>query len=159
MTQTSAPGYSVAGQADNAGYAGDVDASEAWEALKSDPRAVLVDVRTTAEWNFVGVPDLSGIGKEAVLVQWQVFPGMEVNTRFVDEVRSSVEKTAEDSSAPIYFLCRSGARSKAAAIALTRAGHGPCYNISNGFEGPHDGARHRGTVEGWKAAGLPWIQG
>ncbi len=155
MTQTSAPGFSVAGQANSAGYAGDVDAKTAWNALQSDPKAVLVDVRTQAEWNFVGVPDLGEIGKQAVLAQWQVFPTMEVNSRFVDEVKAATP----DPSAPIYFLCRSGARSKAAAIALTKAGYTACYNVSGGFEGPHDADRHRGAVDGWKALGLPWMQG
>lgn len=155
MSETSAPGFSVAGQASGAGYAGDVDATKAWEALKSDSGAILVDVRTQVEWNFVGIPDLSGIGKEPVLVQWQTFPAMEVNPSFVDEVRSAVP----DPATPVYFLCRSGARSKAAAIALTRAGYASCYNIGGGFEGPHDSERHRGTVDGWKALGLPWVQG
>ena len=155
MTQTSAPGFSVAGQANSAGYAGDVDAETAWKALESDPKAVLVDVRTQAEWNFVGVPDLAEIGKQAVLAQWQVFPTMAVNPGFVADVRAA----SPDPSAPIYFLCRSGARSKSAAMALTAEGYTACFNISNGFEGPHDGDRHRGTVDGWKARGLPWMQG
>lgn len=155
MSQPSAPGFTAAGQARSAGYAGDVDAKAAWEALKSNPGAVLVDVRTQAEWNFVGVPDLSECGKEAALVQWQVFPTMETNPHFVEDVRN----VAADPSAPVYFLCRSGARSKAAAIALTQAGYTSCYNISGGFEGPQDAERHRGTVDGWKALGLPWMQG
>ena len=155
MTQTSAPGVVAAGQATSADYAGDVDATEAWEKLKADPAAVLVDVRTQAEWNFVGVPDLAEAGKEAVLVEWQVFPTMGVNPNFVSTVRDAVP----DSDAPIYFLCRSGARSKSAAIALTREGYAHCYNISAGFEGPHDAGRHRGTTDGWKARGLPWMQG
>jgi rhodanese-related sulfurtransferase len=59
----------------------------------------------------------------------------------------------------VLLLCRSGARSRAAAIALTAAGYGPCYNVSEGFEGDRDGAAHRGSVGGWKVAGLPWAQG
>ena len=27
-----------------------------------------------------------------------------------------------------------------------------------GFEGDKDGTGHRGTLGGWKAAGLPWVQ-
>lgn len=154
MSQSSGSGV-TAGQAGNAGYAGDVDVTDAWDAVKNNPGAVLVDVRTAAEWNFVGVPDLSEGGKEPVLVEWQVFPTMEINASFVDAVSAA----APDRTAPIYFLCRSGARSKSAAIAMTQAGYETCYNISDGFEGAPDAARHRGRVNGWKASGLPWIQG
>lgn len=155
MSQSSASGHPAAGQASVAGYAGDVDVADAWEALQKDPDAVLVDVRTKAEWTFVGVPDLSGAGKETVLVEWQEFPTMAVNPSFVETVKANVS----DVSSPVYFLCRSGARSKSAAIALTEAGYQTCYNISEGFEGPHDAERHRGKADGWKARGLPWLQG
>ena len=155
MSDTSAPKGAAAGQASGAGYAGDVDVAEAWEGIRNNSGAVLVDVRTQAEWNFVGVPDLSSAGKQPVLVEWQVFPTMDVNASFVDAVAAA----APDKSAPIYFLCRSGARSKSAAMAMTQAGYAECYNISQGFEGPHDAERHRGSTDGWKARGLPWVQG
>lgn len=155
MSQSSEAGITAAGQASSAGYAGDVDVTEAWEAIKSDPGAVLVDVRTQAEWNFVGVPDLSESGKQPVLVEWQVFPTMEINASFVDAVSAA----APDKSKPVYFLCRSGARSKSAAMAMTQAGYATCYNISDGFEGGHDADQHRGATGGWKARGLPWVQG
>ena len=116
---------------------------------------VLVDVRTQAEWNFVGIPDLSSVDKKPVFVEWQVFPTMDVNGSFVEAVTAA----APDKSAPIYLLCRSGARSKSAAIALTQAGYAECYNISQGFEGRHDAEQHRGSTDGWKARGLPWVQG
>ncbi len=155
MSQSSESGITAAGQASSAGYAGDVDVTEAWEAIKSDPGAVLVDVRTQAEWNFVGVPDLSESGKQPVLVEWQVFPTMEINASFIDAVSAA----APDRSKPVYFLCRSGARSKSAAMAMTQAGYATCYNISDGFEGGHDADRHRGATTGWKARSLPWVQG
>ena len=155
MSQSSESGGSAAGQASSGGYAGDVDVTEAWEAVKTNPGAVLVDVRTQAEWNFVGVPDLSEGGKEPVLVEWQVFPTMQVNASFVDAVSAA----APDKASPVYFLCRSGARSKSAAMAMTQAGYQTCYNISDGFEGSHDTNQHRGATNGWKASGLPWVQG
>lgn len=155
MSESSAPENTAAGQAGGAGYAGDVDVVAAWDAVKNSANAVLVDVRTQAEWNFVGVPDLSSADKQPVLVEWQVFPTMDVNGSFVDAVAGA----APDKSAPIYFLCRSGARSKSAAIAMTQAGYSECYNIAQGFEGPHDAEQHRGLTDGWKAHGLPWIQG
>ncbi len=100
-------------------YAGDLSAEEAWALLKSDPKARLVDVRTTAEWNFVGLPDLSSLGRDVGLVEWQMFPTMQPNPDFVAATEAA---TGADKTAPVLFLCRSGARSRSAAIALTRRG-------------------------------------
>ena len=136
-------------------YAGDVTPTEAWTILESEPGATLVDVRTDAEWSYVGVPDLTPLGKRPALIGWQLFPAMTINDRFVEEV----EKLGMSKDAPLLFLCRSGARSKAAAQALTARGYTACLNIQNGFEGPHDAERHRGSVAGWKSDGLPWAQG
>jgi rhodanese-related sulfurtransferase len=141
--------------ADHSGYAGDLSADEAWALLKSDPKARLVDVRTSAEWNFVGLPDLAGLDREVALVEWQMFPTMQVNPSFVPAVE---QDGRADKNAPVLFLCRSGARSRSAAIALTRAGYTKAYNVAGGFEGDLDGERHRGQRNGWKAAGLPWKQ-
>ncbi len=135
-------------------YAGDLSVQDAWALLKSDPAARLIDVRTTAEWNFVGVPDLAELGRDVALVEWQVFPAMQVNPGFV----ARAGQDAADKSAPVLFLCRSGARSRSAAIAMTRAGYAKAYNIAGGFEGDLDGERHRGRKNGWKASGLPWKQ-
>lgn len=135
-------------------YAGDVPPQEAYAALESDPAAVLVDVRTSAEWSYVGLPDLTGLGKRVLPVEWQRFPDGSVNEGFLDELRDA----GVTEGAPIYFLCRSGVRSAAAAAAATRAGLGPAYNVTDGFEGPLDGQGHR-SVAGWKVAGLPWRQG
>lgn len=135
------------------GYAGDLSPSEAWKLLCDDARAVLVDVRTPPEWAYVGVPDLAGIGKKPMLIPWLEFPTMQVNQRFVAEAGRDVA-----AETPVLLLCRSGVRSKAAAIALTAAGFGPCYNIAGGFEGDPNPERHRGTVSGWKVDGLPWMQ-
>ncbi len=135
------------------GYAGDIDPKDAWELLSSDARASMVDVRTHAEWAYVGVPNLTGIGKKPVLVPWLEFPTMQVNERFVAQAAREIA-----TEAPVVLLCRSGVRSKAAAIALTKAGYGPCYNILSGFEGDPDEERHRGTRSGWKVDGLPWMQ-
>lgn len=135
-------------------YAGDVDSATSYAALKTVPEAVLVDVRTTAEWSYVGVPDLSQIGKRVIPVEWQRFPDGKQNESFLEQLRQA--GVAEGT--PIYFLCRSGVRSAAAAQAVTAAGLGPAYNVSDGFEGPLDREGHR-TLAGWKAAGLPWRQG
>jgi len=135
-------------------YAGDVTPTEAWAALEQDPRAVLVDVRTHAEWSYVGLPDLRSLGRAVLRVEWQRYPDGAINDRFVDELAAAgVERDQ-----PLYFLCRSGVRSLAAAEAATAAGWAESYNVSEGFEGPHDAQHHR-SVAGWKVAGLPWVQG
>jgi rhodanese-related sulfurtransferase len=136
-------------------YAGDVNVTEAWAALARDPHAQLVDVRTTAEWTFVGLPDLATLGRRVHCIEWASFPGMDSNTAFVAELSAALG-SAQDSA--IYFLCRSGARSRAAAIAATAAGYTKSYNIAGGFEGDLDAQRHRGKNNGWKAADLPWVQ-
>ena len=137
----------------DASYAGDVMPADAWKQLQDNPDAVLVDVRTEAEWRFVGIPDLSPAGKQVRLVEWQHFPDGRPNPGFAGEVAGGLAK-----GQPVYFLCRSGARSRAAAIAVTAMGYGPCYNVAQGFEGDKDGQGHRGRVGGWKHAGLPWRQ-
>lgn len=135
-------------------YAGDVDPSETWKALSDDPRAALVDVRTDAEWRYVGLPDISSLGKQVALVPWQTYPDMSLNGSFVEQVRAA--GVSVDQS--VYLICRSGQRSRDAAIALTAAGFANCHNVSEGFEGPMDDEAHRGRVAGWKARGLPWRQ-
>jgi len=135
-------------------YAGDVDSTDAYVTLQAENDAVLVDVRTRAEWSYVGLPDLSQIGRRVIFLEWQRFPDASVNEDFVEQLREA--GVAE--GAPVYFLCRSGARSAAAAKAVTAAGLGPAYNVADGFEGPLGDDGHR-DVAGWKAAGLPWRQG
>lgn len=140
------------------GYAGDVSAADAYAMLEKDRSAVLVDVRTKAEWLYVGVPDLSGIGKEALFLEWQEFPTMKAVADFAPRLLETLRAQGVAAAGPVLFLCRSGARSRAAATALTLAGQEHCYNIAEGFEGPLDDKRQRGAVAGWKAAGLPWAQ-
>ncbi|MBT3767732.1 MAG: rhodanese-like domain-containing protein [Rhodospirillaceae bacterium] len=137
------------------GYAGDIMPAEAWKILADDPKAVLIDVRTTAEWVYVGQADISSLSKETVLLEWKVFPAMESNPEFVGELSAKIS----DKDAPLLFLCRSGVRSKAAAITMTAEGYATCYNIATGFEGDKDSDGHRGHVGGWKVEGLPWMQG
>jgi rhodanese-related sulfurtransferase len=139
-------------------YAGDVSPAKAYEALASAPEAMLVDVRSRPEWTFVGLPDLAAIGKEPLLAEWQSYPAMGVSDAFVPMLTREVERRGGDAGTPLYFICRSGARSQAAAMAMTAAGFTHCYNVAGGFEGRLDGTQHRGTLEGWKATGLPWVQ-
>jgi rhodanese-related sulfurtransferase len=139
-------------------YLADVTPKEAWQTLASEPGAALVDVRTTAEWNYVGLPDLSEIGAPLLRVEWPKFPTGAVNAEFVDALDDALQAQGSGRDAPIFFICRSGGRSAAAAAAMTAAGYTHCYNVAGGFEGRRDGAGHRGTVDGWKHTGLPWVQ-
>jgi rhodanese-related sulfurtransferase len=140
------------------GYAGDVDAREAWTLLERDGKALLVDVRSAAEWTFVGVPDLRSIGRAAILVEWQTFPGMNRNPDFVAQISDRLREAGAADDAPLFFLCRSGARSQTAASAMTAAGFKQCFNVTGGFEGDLDASKHRGRAGGWKFHQLPWVQ-
>lgn len=138
----------------------EVDPKTAWAALKDVSDAVLVDVRTKAEWSFVGLPDLSELGKQAVLVEWAVLPGMQQNPDFLDGVLSQLGDSAPST---VFFLCRSGARSLAAARLIAEAFTAKgqtvsCVNVAEGFEGDLDQDGHRGKLNGWKAQGLSWRQ-
>ena len=130
-----------------------VPPTQVWEALRRDPQAQLVDCRTDAEWNFVGLPDLAEAGKQAVLIPWQVYPTMQHNAAFVDQLREAGFMPEHH----IYFICRSGQRSYAAAAAQA-AGFPNAFNVADGFEGAPDAEGHRGVAAGWKAEGLPWRQ-
>ena len=140
---------------------GEVLPSEAWKVLQEDPDAVLIDVRTRAEWNYVGIPDLGEMTNPFLLVEWQQWPDLKQNPAFVDMV---MEQLWGRTPRVLFFLCRSGVRSLQAAEAV--AAHlreigqeGACVNVLGGFEGDKDELRQRGKKNGWKAAGLPWRQG
>jgi rhodanese-related sulfurtransferase len=129
----------------------DATPEEAFEAV-SETAARLVDVRTRPEWTFTGMPALGE--REVVAIEWQTYPSMQVAADFADRLVAAVP----DKSVPLYFMCRSGARSLAAARLAASLGYQHVFNVMNGFEGPPDQDGHRGTVAGWRAAGLPWTQ-
>ena len=130
-------------------YAGALLPTEAFSLMQSLPQAKLVDVRTRAELEWVGtVPG-------SVLVEWNTWPGGGRNLNFIAEFEALIGK-----STIAMLLCRSGARSHHAAIAVTQAGYTIAYNVLQGFEGdkdPNSGQRNR--LGGWRASGLPWTQG
>ena len=133
----------------NLPYAGALLPLEAHALMQNDPEAKLVDVRTQAEWDYVGhVP-------ESVLIEWNTYPSGQRNPRFLEQLQARVAKT----EAPVMFLCRSGARSHHAAAEATQAGYPNSYNVLEGFEGEKDPRGHRGALGGWRFAGLPWVQG
>ena len=137
----------------------DVEPREVWDALEAGD-AVMIDVRTRAEWSFVGLPLTPDGAPETALIEWQSFPTMEVNPSFAEAALAAVEEAGASTA---YFLCRSGVRSLHAAVAAEAAARAAgrtveCVNISRGFEGAPDEEGHRGRVNGWKAQGLPWPQ-
>ena len=135
-------------------YAGDVSIKEAWDLLTSDPKSVLIDIRTAAEWAYVGGPDLSALNKDALRISWQLFPDMSKNPDFLCELSAAVP----DKETTLLFLCRSGVRSISSSISATAAGFANSFNVLNGFEGDKDDISHRGSLTGWKAESLPWKQ-
>ena len=136
----------------------DVPVISVWDRLKGDAKATLVDVRTRAEWSYVGVADLSSIGKKPLLIEWQTYPDGTVDSAFADRLSAMLKAEQIGHNDEIFFICRSGVRSKAAALAMTRAGYSNCRNVADGFEGPLNPSRQRGREAGWKAAGLAWVQ-
>ena len=129
-------------------YEGALTPREAFDLLRLAPGARLVDVRTRAEWDWVGrVPG-------AVEIEWNIYPGGGRNPHFAAELKRQV-----DHEALVLFLCRSGVRSDYAARLATEAGYGDCYIILEGFEGDKDAIGLRNTCGGWRHAGLPWHQG
>ena len=134
---------------------------EAFAALRDTADAALVDVRTRAELAFVGGPAPEALGRPLAWVEWVRFPSGEPNPRFIDELEAAFQGRLPGR---LFFICRSGSRSLAAARHVAertrREGRAvSCTNIAEGFEGDPDHEGHRGTVNGWKAAGLPWRQG
>jgi len=128
-------------------YEGALTPREAHELLRLAPGARLIDVRTKAEWDWVGrVPG-------AIEIEWQDYPAKQLNPHFIQTLGHSV--TTE---AMLIFLCRSGQRSSAAAKAATEAGFPDCYNVLEGFEGNKDANGQRNRIGGWRASGLPWNQ-
>lgn len=127
-------------------YAGDVTAVECWEMLASDKEATLVDVRTKAEWGYVGVPDVSKISNSSAYISWRLYPFMQVNPEFAHEF----EQHLDNKDAPIFLICKSGGRSREAAIEMTARGYTRCYNVVDGFEGLGESG-----ASGWKNI-LPW---
>ncbi len=137
----------------------DVPVEEVWARLQNNANSVLIDVRTRAEWTFVGLPDLEKIGKRVLTVEWQTSPENRIDAAFPERLANVLDAAGAKKEVELFFVCRSGVRSRMAAEAMANAGYGRCRNVADGFEGPLDANRHRGRVAGWKAAGLPWVQG
>jgi rhodanese-related sulfurtransferase len=127
---------------------------QAWQLLQDDSRAVLIDVRSSMEFLFVGHP------KGAINIPWIDEPDWDINPNFVNQIQATLKKTdaSNISSRPVLLICRSGIRSLEAGETLFQAGFTLVYNIIDGFEGPRDAENHRSTLGGWRYQGLPWEQ-
>lgn len=134
----------------------DITPKQAFQLMHDDPRTVLIDIRSSMEFLFVGHP----VG--AVHIPWIDEPDWVVNPHFVTEVRKLMLGGAvcdsEEGCAPIILICRSGKRSKEAGNALLQDGLKNIYHIDEGFEGELDESHHRSTVGGWRYHNLPWEQ-
>lgn len=129
---------------------------QAWQLLKDDPRAVLIDVRSNMEFLFIGHP------KGALNVPWIDEPDWQINPHFAAEVRKVILGGAscldDIGCAPVILICRSGKRSLVAGELLIKEGLTEVYNVLEGFEGELDESHHRSTMGGWRFHGLPWEQ-
>jgi rhodanese-related sulfurtransferase len=126
-------------------YSGALTPKEAWEVWQLAPGAKLLDVRTRAEWDWVGrIPG-------AVEIEWTSYPSSQFNVDFLAQLKRQVDKESL-----LMIICRSGVRSHNAASLASEAGYSACYNVLEGFEGTLDSNGQRGKIGGWRFAGLPW---
>jgi rhodanese-related sulfurtransferase len=119
--------------------------AETWALFKNGD-IDLVDTRTLAERDLVGyVPG-------SILIEWYDYPAKKRNERFLEQLREKVE-----TDRLVAFICRSGVRSKDAAMLATENGYAAAFNVLHGFEGDKN-ARGQRVVNGWRVDGLPWRQ-
>jgi rhodanese-related sulfurtransferase len=133
----------------------EINPAEAWEILKSNPDAVLLDVRSRMEFDYVGH------ATDAVFVPLKEPPSWESDPTFVSNVTKVLQEkhpNRDPKDLTVLALCRSGARSMMAAEELTTSGFKQVINVSEGFEGDKDVKDHRNSINGWRFRGLPWVQ-
>lgn len=140
-------------QRDMLPYNANITATNAYHFISAHP-CVLIDVRTDAEWNYVGIPDLEATQASFIPLSWVLYPDYAKNQQFETQLKAVIEQK----DMPIFFLCKLGGRSSLAAQSAQTLGYDYCYNIAAGFEGDLNSHAQRGTVNGWKAEGLPWKQ-
>jgi rhodanese-related sulfurtransferase len=132
-----------------------INPDEAWNLVQSDSRALLIDIRSSMEYLFVGHPI------DAIHVPWIDEPEWTVSPTFVTDIRKLILGGVIDGDSagvPIILICRSGRRSKEAGQVLIDAGISNVFNVEEGFEGDLDDEHHRSTVAGWRYHNLPWQQ-
>lgn len=130
-------------------FAGAVTPAEAYALLQAAPEALLIDVRTNAERDWIG--RVAVADNQQAAIEWNIYPGGTPNPAFLERLQQLARPDQV-----LLFLCRSGVRSRHAATLATANGFGNCFDILEGFEGDRDAAGHRKTIGGWCVAGLPW---
>ena len=128
------------------------DPQECYDQLASDPSALLVDCRSAVEWELVGTPNLSAVGKKTLLVEWTTATNQK-NPHFLEQIKGFAS-----SDTPIIMICRVGGRSAAACQFLAENGFTNVTNMREGYEGRADENGHRNSFEGWRVRQLPWHQ-
>jgi rhodanese-related sulfurtransferase len=160
-TSEAVPVYAEAGvheeqlEASRATPIAGIDPIDAWKLLETTPEAVLIDVRSSAEFLFVGHP------RGAIHVPWVDEPDWTVNPEFAKQVAATVSSTRPNiprDRVPVLLICRSGKRSLEAARVLVDEGYADLFNVNTGFEGDLDESHHRSAVNGWRFDDLPWEQ-
>jgi rhodanese-related sulfurtransferase len=126
---------------------GHLSSLEAWDFLQKNPKAKLIDIRSSMEFLFIGHPT------DSIHIGWMEEPDWEINPNFVEDI-----KNVQTDNCPVVMICRSGNRSEQAGDQLLEAGLTNIYHITDGFEGDRDDNNHRGTLNGWRFHGLPWEQ-
>jgi rhodanese-related sulfurtransferase len=126
---------------------GHLSSLEAWDFLQKNPKAKLIDIRSSMEFLFIGHPT------DSIHIGWMEEPDWEINPNFVEDI-----KNVQTDNRPVVMICRSGNRSEQAGDQLLEAGLTNIYHITDGFEGDRDDNNHRGTLNGWRFHGLPWEQ-
>lgn len=134
--------------------------SAAYTALTDAKDAAMIDVRTEQEWAMLGIPDVDQTGKPLWLVEWVTYPNYSPNEAFMDQIE---ENCGGALPKRLFFICRSGARSMAAAHRVAAICHERgqtvhCTNVAEGFEGDAHAARLGGNRTGWLKRGLPTRQ-
>lgn len=133
-----------------------ISAKKAYSLVQETPRALLIDVRSSMEFLFVGHP----VG--AVHIPWIDEPDWDINSNFATDIRKlllgGIVCDVEQDCAPVILICRSGKRSLQAGKCLLEAGMTDIYNIDEGFEGELNEQHQRSTINGWRFQGLPWEQ-
>ena len=141
----------------------EIDPQVAYEQLVVSENSFLVDVRSQAEWNFVGTPDASEMQNDVIFCEWAAFPTMIKNPNFLEELMGKIKI---EKARNIYFICRSGSRSFGAASEVNnfiqntheKLSQISCVNVRYGFEGDLSRDSKRGKLNGWKYSDLPWKQ-
>lgn len=137
-----------------------ISATDAFDLLQKDKNSALVDVRTFEEFNFVGTANSTEFDGRMILAPWKLTVAMQENPTFATNLEEMLKKLFGNKSkeTQLFFICRTGGRSDAAARFCNNLGYTNCFNITGGFEGELDPSEHRGQMNGWKAEKLPWKQ-